>query len=77
MSEFSMNKYDGWEFTTAERISFSKDITYSDKWISDKDLRRNAKLSHLVIDENKLLSTYLKLRKELSTRKLSINFRIG
>ena len=29
MTEFSMNKYDGWEFTTDKRISFPNDGKYS------------------------------------------------
>ena len=39
MAEFCMNKYEQWEFTTGERMSFPDDVKYSDELISDKDFK--------------------------------------
>ena len=46
MSEFCMNKYEGWEFTTVQRFSFLENSTYSDEWISDEDLRNSTECGH-------------------------------
>ena len=37
MAEFSMDKYNGWEFIDeSEKISFPKNRTFSDEWITDE-----------------------------------------
>ena len=51
MTEFYMDKYSGWEFTTNNKIELPGDSTFLNEWVSDNNFKSYKQLQDTILDK--------------------------